>query len=483
MDQYLFLDRSALQPQGMDNLKLTVAHIEKDTEHNPLFHEDFFSDPPRKWEVRYDNAYPNVIYDPKYRKYRCYYTLCSKDDDSASAGKEERARRAYRPMPTRIASLGYAESDDGVHWVKPSLGLVDFEGSTDNNMLFRYAHGTGVFLDEAEADPARRYKLVTKVEYPGGRTYMAVNFSEDGVHWGEMIQWPRNNPPADSHNFPFRDKVDGLFKVITRTWKNGVRISSICSSRDFINWSEPREILRGDGFESQVYSMPVFWYNGIYLGLASMFHEGDRSAPNFDTVDCELTYAATTDKFDRVAPYQYLIPRGQGSYPTGDFDCCCIYAAAPIDMGDRLCFYYMGGNGQHTNFRETSFARGFLKKDRFAWYEPREADREAVLPTCRMNIYGNHLSVLADVEDGGSLTAAICPSWKDAPYQGFGYKDCVLTPGKDGYTRISFRNKKLMDLENATACVVFRFRNARLYGLRGEVVRQGERYYEGAPTL
>lgn len=360
---------------------------------------------------------------------------------------------------------------------------MDFEGSTDNNMLFRYAHGTGVFLDDAETDPARRYKLVTKVEYPGGRTYMAVNFSEDGVHWGEMIQWPRNNPPADSHNFPFRDKVDGLFKVITRTWKNGVRISSICSSRDFINWSEPREILRGDGFESQVYSMPVFWYNGIYLGLASMFHEGDRSAPNFDTVDCELTYAATTDKFDRVAPYQYLIPRGQGSYPTGDFDCCCIYAAAPIDMGDRLCFYYMGGNGQHTNFRETSFARGFLKKDRFAWYEPREADREAVLPTCRMNIYGNHLSVLADVEDGGSLTAAICPSWKDAPYQGFGYEDCVLTPGKDGYTRISFRNKKLMDLENATACVVFRFRNARLYGLRGEVVRQGERYYEGAPTL
>ena len=154
MDQYLFLDRSALQPQGMDNLKLTVAHIEKDTEHNPLFHEDFFSDPPRKWEVRYDNAYPNVIYDPKYRKYRCYYTLCSKDDDSASAGKEERARRAYRPMPTRIASLGYAESDDGVHWVKPSLGLVDFEGSTDNNMLFRYAHGTGVFLDDAETDPA-----------------------------------------------------------------------------------------------------------------------------------------------------------------------------------------------------------------------------------------------------------------------------------------------------------------------------------------
>lgn len=480
MDKYLLLDRSYLQPQGMDNARLVLAQAEKDTENNPLFHEDFFSNPPRKWEARYDNAYPNVIYDPKYKKYRCYYTFCSKDNDSANASKLERAQRDYCPMPTRITSLGYAESDDGIHWVKPNLGLVDFEGSKDNNMLFRYAHGTGVFLDEEELDPSKRYKLVTKVEYPGQHGYMAVNFSEDGIHWGRMIPWPRWNPPADSHNFPFRDKVDGQFKVITRTWKSGVRISSICSSSDFINWSQPREIIRGDGFESQVYSMPVFWYDGVYLGLASMFHEGDRSAPNFDTVDLELTCGATSDKFDRVAPYQYLIPRGQGRYPTGEFDCGCIYCAAPIDMGDRLCFYYMGGNGQHTNFRETSFARAFLKKDRFAWYEQKDPAREAVLPTCRFNVYGNDLSILAETGEGGAWSAALCPSWKEAPYEGFGFEDCVLAPGEDGYTRVRW-SREMMDLETATVCLVIRFRNTKVYAIRGELVRQGERYYEGAP--
>ena len=101
MDKYLLLNRGVLQPQGMDNLKLVVAQIEKDTENNPLFYEDFFSDPPRKWEPRYDNAYPNVIYDEKYKKYRCYYTLCSKDKDSASASREERTRRDYRPWICR----------------------------------------------------------------------------------------------------------------------------------------------------------------------------------------------------------------------------------------------------------------------------------------------------------------------------------------------------------------------------------------------
>ena len=32
-------------------------------------------------------------------------------------------------------SLCYAESDDGVNWVKPNLGLVSFEGSKENNIV------------------------------------------------------------------------------------------------------------------------------------------------------------------------------------------------------------------------------------------------------------------------------------------------------------------------------------------------------------
>ena len=31
--------------------------------------------------------------------------------------------------------VGYAESRDGIHWSKPSLGIVEFEGSRANNMV------------------------------------------------------------------------------------------------------------------------------------------------------------------------------------------------------------------------------------------------------------------------------------------------------------------------------------------------------------
>jgi hypothetical protein len=30
---------------------------------------------------------------------------------------------------------GYAESEDGVDWVKPNLGLVEYHGGRENNLL------------------------------------------------------------------------------------------------------------------------------------------------------------------------------------------------------------------------------------------------------------------------------------------------------------------------------------------------------------
>ena len=47
--------------------------------------------------------------------------------------------------------------------------------------------------------------------------------------------------------------------------------------------------------------MPVFVREGLYLGLASIYHEGDRSAQDFDCVDLELTYAKHPTEFFYVA--------------------------------------------------------------------------------------------------------------------------------------------------------------------------------------
>ena len=476
MEKYFFFDRGILQPQATANFSIRAAKGVKDTVHNPMFREDFFSEPPRRWEVRYDNGYPNVIYDPKEQIYRLYYTLFSRDPDSANTPLEERANKHYTPRGDRITSTAYAESRDGIHWVKPSLGLVEFEGSRDNNLLMMYAHGTSVLLDDQEPDPAKRYKLMTRVDYPGTRGFMAVSFSPDGLHWQELIPWPKNNPQADSHNFVIRDHTDGRFKLITRIWKNGMRVSALCESSDFINWSEPREILRGSGYANQVYSMPVFRCGKLFLGLASVFHEGDMDDPDFDTVDLELTMATQVETFDFVAPRDSLIPRGEGRYPTGAYDCGCIYAAPPVEIDGKQYVYYMGGNGQHTNYRETSFCRAAFETDKWAYLAPKDESRMAQVMTSPFHFYGEHLELLADMDSPEELQAALYENfYSPAPLEGYGFEDAVITKSEGVYWTIRFSNP-LLDLGTKSPCLVLRTKSAKLYALRGELTINTTRY-------
>lgn len=476
---YFFFDKGILMPQGMRNAGIHIVPAVKDEENNPMFTEGWRETPALPWEIRYDNAYPNVIYDEEQGIYHCYYTMCTQDEDARDVPREERARRPYRPTAGRRTSLGYARSRDGIHWEKPNLGFVDFEGSRDNNILLLNAHGTGVFLDKEETDRSKRYKLVTMVDYPHVRSYhMAVGFSEDGVHFGRLTRWPENKPPADSHNFPLRDPRDGLFKMTTRVWDNGVRVSAVCQSHDFINWSQASEMARGTGFHDQIYSMPVFLHHGLYLGLASIFTEGDRDADDFDTVSLEMYAGTSLRHLDPVASGEQLIKRGEGKYPDGAFDCGCIYAAAPLPMGDKLCIYYMGGNGQHTNFRETSFGRAFIDAYRIGYVSPKRADDEMVVPLTQMTFFGNDIELLCDIEEGGALSLSVRDSWNKAPLEGFAEADAELTKTAEGWTRIRFA-RRLDAIPLGSACLSLRAKRAKVYAIRGDLTVSNPRYYGG----
>lgn len=467
MHKYFLLDRGILVGYKMTNAKIEVNQITKDTANNPLFKEEYFAVPPKKWEVRYDNGYPNIIYDALHKKFRCYYTMFTYDESSAETPLKSRAGVSYAPKSSRITSLGYAESTDGIHFTKPSLGLVEFEGSKDNNILMLYAHGTGVFLDEQETDMSKRYKLLTKVEYNDARSYMAVAFSADGINFTGLTEWPQHNPAADSHNFVFRDVKTNKFVLLTRIWRNGVRICAKCESEDFINWSKPTEVLRGSGFENEVYSMPAFYYDGIYLGLASIYHNGDTTADNFDNVDLELKYTANLNAWDSVAQNQYIITRGEGKYPDGEFDCGCIYAAAPVIINNKIWIYYMGGNGQHTNFRETALARGYLEKDKFAGYVQKNKEAPATVLTANFYVYGNELYILADIYDGGSLKVALGKK-NGAVHAGFEAESCRLEKQEDGYYKITFKDKNIIELRTKPVSLHISFNNAKVYAIKGD---------------
>ena len=199
---FLVLDDSIVQDRA--NLRLRLGRVEK-SPRNPLFVEEYVSEPPKRWEARYDNLYPNVIYDRQEGLYKLWYNAFIRDGGSERTSLERRRGAAYS-AGHREDGLLYAVSVDGLTWTKPDLGLVPFDGATDNNIVMSTdthgIHGVGVLIDPADPDPARRYKALFR---NARDRRMATAFSGDGLHWSEPVSWPEHDAVGDTHNNAFRD--------------------------------------------------------------------------------------------------------------------------------------------------------------------------------------------------------------------------------------------------------------------------------------
>ena len=66
---------------SVENAELRLGAVEK-SDRNPLFVEEFFADPPRRWEARIDNVYPSVIYDEHEGVFKCWYKSFILDEAS-----------------------------------------------------------------------------------------------------------------------------------------------------------------------------------------------------------------------------------------------------------------------------------------------------------------------------------------------------------------------------------------------------------------
>ena len=119
-----------------------------------------------------------------------------------------------KPGYDEQSHVAYAESDDGVHWTRPSLNQVEIEGSRDNNALAlpgAKSYGACVIKEDDDADPQRRYKMIFNTRHsgsdapaaeqharaskdddlrnPSGRTFRTAT-SSNGIHWAAREDLP-----------------------------------------------------------------------------------------------------------------------------------------------------------------------------------------------------------------------------------------------------------------------------------------------------
>jgi len=137
-------------------------------------------------------------------------------------------------------SIGYATSKDGKNWVKPDLGLVDYNGSKSNNLVnFRGGKPSvllmPIILDPDDPNPARRYKMV--FECPAYDFKVAVAFSPDGLNWTESPKNPVVNRALEPTGLI---KFNGCYYVTGQGgWHYGPDRKIVThASYDFDLWTE-----------------------------------------------------------------------------------------------------------------------------------------------------------------------------------------------------------------------------------------------------
>jgi len=396
-DRYLLLDERIIA--RTENAELTLGKVRKHPA-NPLFEED------KPWEKRFDNLYANVIYDEQEKIYKCWYSPFIIDISAKGMTIAKRKQKRYRAPDNREMAICYATSKDGIKWNKPEMGLVEFEGSKANNILWRGRegeggehwegpHGTGIFKDLRDPDPKRRYKAILKAEI------LSVVFSPDGIHWGPAITCPEADSAGDTHNNALWAPTLGKYVGITREWAAPFgRQVARTSSEDFINWRKCEIVLEGTDPRYQTYAMPVFFHGGIYLGLVAIHDQED------DRVWTELTWSPDTYKWHRVLPGTPLIPNAQGK--EGDYDWGCVYAAAyPVFLEDEIRLYYGGSDGHHGSWRNGFFCLATLRPDGFAGYKPTESYRPANIMTTPFAHHQGTLRLSADVGPKGYVKVRV----------------------------------------------------------------------------
>ncbi|MBL8850007.1 MAG: hypothetical protein JNG89_09990 [Planctomycetaceae bacterium] len=258
-------------------------------------------------------------------------------------------------------------SEDGLHWTA---------GPVPN---LRIDHAV---YDPRDADPARRFKAALLNE--------GFAVSADGIQWTKL-DVPAV-PSSDEGNFSY-DPHEGLFIHTVKRGGPFGRSVAIATSSDFRKWYDYGVVFHADELDQelgrqriaerlanpslkqteyntpehysvQVYNMGVFRYEGLYIGLPSIYHHTGKVPPGWPGFDKLRLSPAIRDAVDRYgdytgfyniqvavsrdlqdwervaerAPFLTASPLGAGAYDVQTI----IGPSAPVVRDDEIWFYYTG---------------------------------------------------------------------------------------------------------------------------------------------
>ena len=226
---------------------------------------------------------PAIVHDGAWEGNSCCYHTVFRDGDVCRAyyrasQYDIRTNQFIGPQVTC-----YAESDDGIRWRKPELGLFESNGSKRNNIVWKGVgtHNFTPFLDANPACPAsERYKALAS----GSKGGLVAFVSPDAIHWTLVSETPCITEGAfDSQNLAFWDSVRGEYRDYHRGFRKGVRDIMTCTSSDFRSWTDPMWLDFGETPPEHLYTNAIAPYvraPHLFVGFPKRFLPSRRNPIN-----------------------------------------------------------------------------------------------------------------------------------------------------------------------------------------------------------
>lgn len=372
--------------------------------------------------------------------------------------------------PKTTGGPGLVESVDGIHFTRPNLGLVEWEGSKDNNIVG--AHGSIIKIRKPKS-PKEQWGFYGY----GGKDGASVSFGETALRPDRDTKKTGLFSTSDVVYFfydPYQDRYVSTYKTSNRRH----RACGIAISKDGYDWHKPVEgaVFGADDLDpdpTQIYGMPVFPYQGVYIGLAWMYHarwmkwgvydtpkkmyEAQEGTPC--TIDTQIAWSWDLISWNRTPKREPFISLGE----PGTWDCEMIGTArSPIVVGDKLYFYY-GGYGTVHDTLDAKCGGGLatLRLDGFC--SMRAGKDEGWLISRRELSRTPKVTINAVVRGDGYIRAEILDRWNNV-IPGFSQNDCIPFTGDSVRHEMTWKSGQFpADLVDADKKIRFRIRNADLY--------------------
>lgn len=219
----------------------------------------------------------------------------------------------------------YAESKDGIEWQKTNLGLVEFEGSKQNNIVLASGILNGadidaghpaVFKDQNPDAPAdARYKAIVRSRKPRGLYALG---SPDGLHWTPLTKDPVITEGAfDSQNLAFWDPTIGKYRAYWRIFSNNIRAIRTATSDDFLHWGPHAELKYENSPAEHLYTNQVKPYDRaphILIGFPTRYvdHGWSDSTKALPELEHRELRASSTERYGTAVTEGLLMSSRDG---------------------------------------------------------------------------------------------------------------------------------------------------------------------------